>query len=239
MPNPLRRRLRRRWGPQALALLLAVTQVHAAEQAAVPPQAQPVPPAGAPAAPQAGAPVQPVSPLPIEQSLKVRVLIGEGGMNDLQRHVMSPLVVQVVDQEDRALEGAEVVFRFPIDGPTATFTGGKSALSVRTNGGGQAAAMNWMANGTVGTYQVHVNATYGNQVGEATVSMTNVTRIEADAQAKQAKGKSLWSHTWFKAAVIGGAVAIGVGIYFATRGGGKSGSTVTVTPGAPSVGTPP
>ncbi len=159
-------------------------------------------------------------------------------MNDLQRRVMSPLVVQVVDQEDRPMEGAVVVFRFPLDGPGATFADGKNVVSVRTNGGGQAVAANWMANGMVGTFQVHVNASYGNQVGEATLSMTNVTRIEASAkQAK--KEKSLWSHTWFKVAVIGGAVALGVGIYFATRGGGKSGSTVTVTPGQPTVGTPP
>jgi hypothetical protein len=160
-------------------------------------------------------------------------------MNDMQRRVMSPLVVQVVNTEDTAMEGAEVVFRFPLDGPSATFPGGKNVLTARTNGAGQAAAMNWMANGMAGTFQVHVTASYGNQVGEATVSMTNVTRIEASAkQAK--KEKSLWSHTWFKAALIGGAVAIGVGIYFATRGGGgKSGSTVTVTPGQPTVGTPP
>jgi hypothetical protein len=238
MPNPLSRRLRRFWGPQMLAWVLVVTQLPAAEQAAAP-QATPVPPAGSPAPPQPGAPVQPTSPLPVEQNLEVRVLVGQGGMNDLQRRVMSPLVVQVVDQEHRAMEGAEVVFRFPLNGPSATFSDGKSALTVRTNSVGQAAAMNWMANGMVGTFQVHVNASYGNQVGETTLSMTNVTRIEADAQAKQAKGKSLWSHTWFKAAVIGGAVAIGLGVYFATRGGGKANSGITVTPGSPTVGTPP
>jgi hypothetical protein len=176
----------------------------------------------------------------VEQNLTVRILVGQGGMNDLQRHVMSPLVVQVVDQEDRAMEGAEVVFRFPIDGPSATFTGGKSTLSVRANSVGQAAALNWMANGMVGTFQVHVNASYGNQIGEATLSMTNVARIEESARRAE-KEKSLWSKTWFKVAVIGGAaVAIGLGVYFGTRGGGKSsGSTVTIGPGSTTVGAPP
>src|ERR1700733_6064873 len=233
MPNPLRRRLRRRWLPQALAVLLVVTQIQAAEQAAAPPQT----PA---AAPQAGAPptpAPPAPPLPVEQSLKVVTLAGEGEMNDLERRVMAPLVVQVLDQNQRPIAGAEVVFRFPINGPTATFAGGKGSVTVRTRGDGQAAATNWMAMG-VGTFQVHVNASYGNQVGEVTVSMTNATRVVAEA--KKSKTGSLWSHRWFKIAVMGGAAAaVGIGVYLATRGGSKSsGSTITIAPGPPSVGAP-
>ena len=240
MPNPLSRRLRRRWLPQAIAVLLVVTQIQAAEQAAAPAQAPAATPLGTPTpAPQT--PAQPVSPLPVEQSLKILVLAGSGESNDLERRVMAPLVVQVLDRNERAVEGAEVVFRFPINGPGATFLGGKTSITVRTNGGGQAAALNWMANGQVGTFQVHVNASYGNQVGETTVSMSNVTRVANQGkQAQRAKGESLWSHGWFKIAVIGGAaVAIGLGVYFGTRGGGaKPGSTVTITPGSPGVSGP-
>src|ERR1700679_1123090 len=157
MPNPLRGRPRRRWLPQALAVLLAVTQIQAAQQAAAPPQA-----------PAANPPADPNSPAqaPVEQSLKVLVLAGNGEQNDLERRVMAPLVVQVEDQNDRAMEGADVVFRFPITGPGASFAGGKSSITVRTNSTGQAAAVNWMANGQVGTFEVHVSASYGNQVGE-------------------------------------------------------------------------
>jgi hypothetical protein len=177
--------------------------------------------------------------LPVEQSLKIRVLAGNGESNDLERKVMAPLVVQVVDQNERPMEGAEVVFRFPISGPSAAFPGGKTSVTARTNGGGQATAVNWMANGQVGTFTVHVNASYGNQVGEATLSMTNATRVVAEA--KKTTAKSLWSHRWFKIAVIGGAAAaIGIGVFLATRGGGSkgSGSTVTINPGPPTVGAP-
>jgi hypothetical protein len=167
------------------------------------------------------------------------VLAGNGEKNDLERRIMAPLVVQVEDQNDRPVESAEVVFRFPISGPGATFTGGKGSVTVRTNGSGQAAALNWMANGQVGAFQVHVNASYGNQVGETTVPMENVTRVVPEA--KKSTAGSLWSHTWFKVAVIGGAaVAIGLGVYFGTRGGGAkgSGSTIGVNPGSPTVGAP-
>lgn len=229
MPNPLSRRLWRRWLPQALAALLVVTQVQAAEQGAVPPQA----PEGQPATP---APA-PAAPLPVEQSLKVRVLAGDGEMNDLERHVMAPLVVQVVDQNERAMEGAQVIFRFPLNGPGAAFAGGKNSVTVLTNGVGQAAAINWMANGQTGSFQVHVNASYGNQVGEATLTMTNVTRIENVSKnlAGARKKEGLWSHRWFKVAVIGGAaLAVGLGVYLGTRGG-KSGTTVGVSTGPPTV----
>jgi hypothetical protein len=245
MPNPLSRRLRRRWLPQTLAVLLVVTEVQAAEQAAAPPQAPAAAPqAATPPAPPSPPPAQPLgaSQLPVEQSLKVLVLAGNGESNDLERRLMAPLVVEVLDRNERAVEGAEVIFRFPISGPSATFPGGKTSVTVRTNGTGQAAALNWMANGQTGTFQVHVNASYGNQVGEATLSMTNATRVNEEKQAKAAKGESLWSHRWFKIAVIGGAaLAVGLGVYFATRGGGGksgSGSTVTITPGSPGVSGP-
>jgi hypothetical protein len=242
MPNPLSRRLRRRWLPQSLAVLLVVAQVQAAEQAAAaPPQVPAAPQTSAPPTTQAPTiasptPVQPLAPLPVEQSLKILVLAGSGEMNDLERRVMAPLVVQVLDQNERPVEGAQVIFRFPLNGASATFPGGKNSLAVRTSGSGQAPALNWMANGQVGTFEVHVNATYGNQVGETTLSMENVTRVTE--AAKKGKHESLWSHRWFKIAVIGGAAAaIGIGVYLATRGG-KSGSVVTINPGSPTVGAP-
>jgi hypothetical protein len=240
MPNPLSRRLRRRWLPQSLAVLLVVAQVQAAEQAAAPPQvpaaAPSTPPTTQAPTPASPAPGQPLAPLPVEQSLKILVLAGSGEMNDLERRVMAPLVIQVLDQNERPVEGAQVVFRFPLNGASATFPGGKNSLTVRTGGTGQAPALNWMANGQVGTFEVHVNATYGNQVGETTLSMENVTRI-ADVP-KKGKHESLWSHRWFKIAVIGGAAAaIGIGVFLATRGG-KSGSAVTINPGSPTVGAP-
>jgi hypothetical protein len=230
--------------PVALAGLLAITQTQAAEQAAAPAQAAPaqaapvqaVPaPAGAQTPPPA-APA-PVTQLPVEQSLNVRVLAGNNEMNDLERRVMAPLVVQVTDRDQRAVDTAEVVFRFPVSGPGAAFTGGKTSVTVRTNSDGQAAALNWMANGQVGKFQVHVNAAYGNQVGEATLTMINVARVVD--QKPKSEAASWWSHRWVKIAVIGGAAAaIGIGVFLATRGGSKSANgTVTVSPGgSPTVG---
>jgi hypothetical protein len=233
-----------RWLPQLLAAILIVTPLYADEQAPAAPQSPPVATQPAPAQPQsppASTPAKPIAPLPVIKNLKILVLAGNGEMNDLERRVMAPLVIQILDQNDRPVEGAEVVFRFPLNGPGAAFQSGKTSQTVRSNGTGEAAAVNWMANNEVGTFEIHVTATYGNEVGETTIKMSNVTRIVESAK-KGAKQAHWYSPTWVKVALIGGAAGAVVGIILATRGGGHSstGGTVpiTVTPGPPTVGQP-
>ena len=226
-----------------LAGILIVTPVYADEQAPAAPQNPPAASQPAPVPPQtpANAPAKPMAPLPVIKNLKLLVLAGNGEMNDLERRVMASLVVQVLDQNDRPVEGAEVVFRFPLNGPGAAFTGGKTSQTVRTTGTGEAAAVNWMANGEVGAFEVHVTATYGNEVGETTVKMSNVTRIVEGAK-RGAKQAHWYSPTWVKIAVIGGVAGAVAGIFLATRGGSHSSTSgtvpITVTPGQPTVGHP-
>lgn len=235
--------LTRCWLPLLLAVILTVTPVYADEQAPAVPQNPPAPSQPAPAPSQnapAQTPAKPMAPLPMVRNLKLLVLAGNGEMNDLERRVMASLVVQVLDQNDRPVEGADVVFRFPLNGPGATFTGGKTSQTARTNGTGEVAAVNWMANGEVGTFEVHVTATYGNEIGETTLKMSNVTRIVEGAK-KSSKQSHWYSPTWVKIAIIGGVAGAVAGIVLATRGGGHStGGTVpvTITPGPPAVGQP-
>jgi len=156
---------------------------------------------------------------------------------------VAPLVVQVLDQNDRPVEGADVVFRFPLKGPGATFADQKTSQTMRTNSQGQAAATGWTANNAAGPFQVHATATYGNQMGEKTISMTNVTRIVADVKRNR-KQKSWWSSRKFKIAAIAGGAAIAAGVVLATRGSGSSNPAaapppvITITPGSPTVGGP-
>jgi hypothetical protein len=217
-----------RWLPEILVFFLALPpNIYGQQAAPAPPPAQ----------------TKPMAPLPIVQNLKVVALAGKDEMNDLERHVMAPLVVQVLDLNDRPVEGADVVFRFPLKGPGATFAGDKTSQTMRTNGQGQAAANGWRANNEVGTFQVHATATYGNQMGEATISMSNVTRIVEDVK-KNRKHKSWWSTRKFKIALIAGGAAIAAGIILARQTGSNDSKTVppptiTITPGSPSVGGPP
>jgi len=188
--------------------------------------------------PSTAPPVKPMAPLPTEKSLKVIALAGDGEMNDLERRVMAPLVVQVVDQNDRPVEGADVVFRFPLNGPGAFFADQKTSKTARTNGQGQAAATGWMANGEVGKFQVHVTASYGNQIGEITISMTNVERLGKDARTYKTKRHHWYSSKWAKIGVVAGAAAIAAGVVLATRGGGTTTHPISISAGSPTVGAP-
>jgi hypothetical protein len=226
-----------------LSVLLVVLPVVADD--ALPQAAQQPPAAPAPTSPAPAQPPAVPAPLPTVESLKVIPLAGRDEVNDIQRKVMVPLVVDVLDQNDRPVEGAEVVFRFPLEGPSATFAGGRTSQTVRTNGRGEAAATNWMANTQVGRFQVHVTASYGNQVGQITFSMSNATKVAQSGAtvlgAGHEKHGGWFSPTWVKVAVIGGGAALVAGIILATRGGSSkssSGATVTISPGSPSIGGP-
>lgn len=205
------------WLPQVLSVLLAL-----------PPNA---------GAQQPGEAAKPMAPLPVVQSLKVMVLAGDGELNDLERKIMAPLVVDVLDQNSRPVEGAAVVFRFPLNGPSASFSNGEKARTVRTNADGQAAAVDWIANGAVGKFQVQVSVSRGNELGEAVISMSNVNRITEDMKSKsKGKHKSVWSSRWVKIGIVAGAAGAVAGIVLATRGG--STPTVSASPGTPTIGGP-
>ncbi len=195
--------------------------------------AQQQPPPRTPA--QAAQPSQavPMAPLPATQSLRVIALAGNGERNDLQRGVMAPLVVQVLDSNGKPVEGADVVFRFPLTGPSASFPNQQNSQKTATNADGQAAATGWVANRQVGKFNVKVNASHRNEIGEVTITMSNVT--DGAALEKNAR-KGPFSNRWVKIGIIagvGGAIAAAV---LLTRGGSSSSSTVTITPGAPTIG---
>jgi len=97
------------WLSQVVSVLLVLPPTAGAQQ---------------PAAPGA---TKPAAPAVAMQSLKIVPLAGNGESNDLERRVMAPLVVEVLDLQDRPIEGAEVVFRFPLHGPSAVVAGQNGA----------------------------------------------------------------------------------------------------------------
>ena len=168
---------------------------------------------------------------PAARNLRILPLAGNNGMNDLERQVMTPLAVQILDANDLPVEGATVIFRFPINGPSATFADQQTAQTIRTNAGGQARATGWTANNQVGAFIVQVTATRGTDQGLGTISMTNVSRITQEAQKSK---KHWWSSKWAKIAYIAAAGAITTGIVLKNSGS----TTISGTPGVPTIGGP-
>jgi hypothetical protein len=191
-----------------------------------------------PVAAQQAAPPAPEAPFlaPAVRSLRVIALAGNDEQNDLERGLMAPLVVQVLDQDGRPVEGAEVVFRFPLTGPSATFPNQKNSRAFRTNADGQAAALGWKANSETGTFEVRVTATRGNELGETTVRMTNVARVVAEPRKER---KRWWSSRWFKIGVVAAVAGSVTGIVLATRNGSSTASPpITIGTGPITIGGP-
>jgi hypothetical protein len=209
MKASLTQRLRIRcWLPYLMALILAVPPSSLAQE---------IP--------------KPVPSTPTVQSLRVVPLAGHGEMNDLDRKIMAPLVVQVLDQNARPVIGADVVFRFPLNGPSASFPNQQNSLTVKSNADGQAAAVGWTANGVAGTFEVRVTATRRNEMGEAVIPMTNARGVVAERKESR---KRWWSSPWFKVGLVAGAAGAATGIVLATRNGSRP--TVIISPGSPSIG---
>jgi len=207
-----------------LAILIGLPAPVFGQQPAPPPQAAPAPAAPAPAAPVPAATVE---------TLKILVLQGQNAVNSIAGGVATMPVVEVHDENDQPVEGADVVFELPATGPGGSFPGGQFVKSVKSNLQGQAGAP-FMPNPETGRFTIKVTATLRNRTGHNTITQTNA--LDAAAQAKSGTRKI----SWWKVAIIGGAAAVVVGVVLATRGGSSSSSsnTITLTPGTPTFGAP-
>lgn len=175
----------------------------------------------------------PPAVVPTVRTLRILALAGRNSENDLQTGVMAPLAVQVLDINDRPVEGATVVFRFPLDGASAKFSDGQLTQTVRTNAGGQARATGWMANMVVGPFAVFVTASRGNEQGTLSIPMSNVPRF---IPSKERKQKHWYTSKWAIIGYIAGAAAITAIVV--SSGGGAGSTTIRGVPGAPTVGGP-
>jgi len=185
----------------------------------------------APASPAPAAAPSPATPPPTatSETLKILVLQGQNAVNSIRDGLVTEPVVEVHDENDQPLEGADVAFELPATGPGGSFPGGKFTTTVKSNLQGQAGAT-FMLNPMPGKFAIKVTASLRNRTGHATINQTNT--LEGAVEKTSTRKIS-----WWKVAVIGAAVGIVVGVVVATRGGSSS-HTITLTPGAPTFGVP-
>jgi hypothetical protein len=164
--------------------------------------------------------------------LKIIVLEGQNGVNNVRAPMPMNLVVEVRDQNDRPVEGATVNFQLPLMGPSGGFERGVRNKETVTNFQGQA-AVSYTPNEELGRFTVQVKATQADRTG-----MTTIKQQNAPSEAGQKSWFSRHKKIVIAAAVVAVGVGLGVGL---TRGGSKSGtnsSGITITPGIPTVAGP-
>ena len=205
-----------------------------AQQAAGPQESAPKLVAQAqPAAAQPAAQTKPAAEKPEPAELKITVTAGEGAMNNIKAHVAAQPVVQVKDEKDQPVPGAEVVFQLPPTGPGGVFYGWLKTQTVRTDANGEARAAGFAPNEEAGKFTIRVLAAVGSKTATASINQTN-GQGPGGAQAKSSK-KGLW--------IALGVVAVGGiigGVVAGTSGSSTTTTTVpiTITGGPVTVGGP-
>ena len=170
-------------------------------------------------------------------NLRIAVVEGEGAVNNVQLGSGQPLVVQVRDDNNAPVAGANVTFLLPGRGAGGTFYGVWNKLSVTTNEQGRATGTGFRPNTTEGPFQIQVTAAQGDRTGTVNITQSNVLPAQGGSGAVK-PARKFWKSKIF-AALAAGAIA---GIVVAAHGDDESTTTTTpgtsIIPGTVSVGTP-
>jgi len=161
--------------------------------------------------------------------IELEVVAGEGAAASAGQRVAVVPSVRIVDQSNKPVRGAVVVFNLPVSGTSGEFSNGSKNLSVLTDQGGTAMATGLRANGVPGRLQILVTVSYR---GLNTRGFINQTVQSTGSSASQSSGKASGGggggggggHTgrWIALiAVIGGAAAGGA-IAVTHKGAGSS-----------------
>ncbi len=170
-----------------------------------------------------------------EARIAIRVVAGNGAINNIDRGSAFDPVVVVHDADGRPVAGAIVTFTLPAVGPGGVFADGGRMLMVQTDEEGRAAARGLRPNRTIGQFEIRVNASSQGRTATAAITQTNA----APAVREGGSGRK-WAVIL---GIVGGAVAAGALV--AAGGGSESGTSNSpatvvgsVTAGTPQFGAP-
>jgi hypothetical protein len=170
--------------------------------------------------------------------LQIFVLKGRDEIHLASDQTQKFIVVEIRDDNNLPVEGAEVSFELPASGPGGSFRGGLSKTTTRSTGQGQAAAA-FNPNQQLGKFQISVKASIGERSGSINVNQ----RISDSLNALSAgKKRGFFNKKSIVILSIVGAGAATAAILATRNGNSGSGaastSPVTITPGSPTFGGP-
>ena len=171
--------------------------------------------------------------------LKVIVVEGEGGINDIALGSGQPIVVQVRDENDQPVVGANVNFLLPERGAGGRFYGTWRNMIVTTNEQGRATGNGFRPNLIEGEFRIAVTASQGDRTGAVNITQNNVLPGQTPGATTKA-GNKFGSR---KMMMLYGAAGVGaiIAAVLANRGNESSSSTIpgtSITPGTITVGNP-
>ena len=166
--------------------------------------------------------------------LSINIVEGEGAINNIRQRVNREPIVQVEDQNHKPVAGAVVVFFLPDSGASGTFPDGSRMLMAVTDNQGRAGARGIRPNNQSGPLQIRVTANFQGLTASSVITQTNL----AGAASAGFAGLSTAAKLAIILGVAGGAAAAGAIVATHSGGGSPTPSTVSLSPGTPSVGAP-
>jgi hypothetical protein len=154
--------------------------------------------------------------------LKLTPLKGEGAFNSTRNKSATPPAVEVRDENDKPVQGAEVTFQLPAMGPSGAFYGWLRTNTGRTDARGRVEAASFTPNDEEGRLNIMVTAKSAGKLGSLVVHQTNTRDGSVATDRPKSSHKALWI-------LLGVAAAGTIAAVAATRGGGN-GNGVTLTP---------
>ena len=160
----------------------------------------------------------------LDAAIQIRVLAGEGGINNINQNVAAEPVIEVVDATGKPVAKAAITLRSPASGPSVTFFGASRVATMTTDEQGRVRVSGMLPNTIEGTFQIDVEAEYNNSTATATITQSNAVAPGDVRPKRQGIG-------WRVIAAISAGAAVGI-VAAALRSGGDP----QVTPTAISVG---
>ena len=162
---------------------------------------------------ESGAPARAQTPAP---PLRIVVMEGEAGINNIRTGSARDVVVRVEDDGGKPVESAAVVFSLPAQGAGGAFPENAKTLTVMTDASGLATMRGLRPNRIAGKFQIHVNASQQGRTARADVAQFNMVVPNA---AEEGRGSSKKRYVIL---ALAGAAAAGGAAAALNRGGTKS-----------------
>lgn len=159
-----------------------------------------------------------------DAAIQIRVLAGEGGINNINQNVAAEPVIEVVDATGKPVAKAAVTLRSPASGPSVTFFGASRVATMTTDDQGRVRVSGMLPNTIEGTFQIDVEAEYDSSTATATITQSNAVAPGDVRPKRQGIG-------WRVIAAISAGAAVGI-VAAALR----SGADPQATPTAISIG---
>ncbi len=163
-------------------------------------------------------------------AIQIRVLAGDGGINNINTNVAIEPVIEVVDSSGRPVPKATVTLRAPATGPSVTFFGASRVATLTTDDQGRVRVTGLLPNTQEGSFQIDVQAEFNNMTATAAITQSNAVAPGDPRPKRRGIG-------WRMIAAMSAAATVGI-IAGALRSGDETVAPTSIRLGSVSVGTP-